>query len=63
MRQRTRLILALSFLTLWLMDFAGWHHPWVGMLASALAAASLVIQLSERRNRGAGEHATINPER
>ena len=64
MRLWTRVILALSCLTLWLIDdFAGWGHPWVGMLASVIAVGALVVQLSERRNREASEHATMNLQR
>ena len=60
MRLRTRLILALCFLALIVANSIGWGRPWMGILAYGLGGVGILIQMSERRVRGTGAHATMN---
>ena len=57
MRLRTRLILSASYLVaLVLLN----SHPWLRILATGLFTGVILIQMSERRIRGASDHATLN---
>ena len=63
MRLRTRLILSLCFLALIAVSELGWGRPWLRILGDGLFTGVILIQMTERRVRGTGEHTTLNIQR
>jgi len=57
---RARRILSLGLLIVSGASLVGWMSPWLGVLAFAVGVGGVVLDLHERRKRGADDPAVLD---